>query len=181
MVPLGMVTKFFTLPLPNAQKRSCEHWDFGRIKLNDMSTPISPYKHLGDTRATVPFRVDPNDIAYLRSKYPYGMVGVVDTVCATLFHSFINELRKHEPFNPACFVNDQGYEILSTILANVFRVERRAVGISDTTEEARPRDGRRRADGIRKTVQRAAVERPEPTRKRESRPKTKNESGSEKE
>lgn len=138
----------------------------------------SPYKHLGENRQTLPCRVDPVDAAYLRSKFPYGLTGLYDVVLSTLFNKFINELRKREPFDPACFVNDPGYSILADVLDSVF-VGRRTVGGRDSTEEVGSRNERRGASGIRETVQRSTKQRTNTTGIRKGRPKAKDSEGAE--
>lgn len=132
----------------------------------------SPYKHLGETRACFPTRVDPVDLAYVRKKFPYGLTGVVDTISATLFYKFVNELRKYEPFEPACFVNDPGYDILKRVLDSVF-VERCTLGSGDQTSETGPRDGRCGTSSVCSEMRDAEVVQPVKTRGRKGGKKTK--------
>lgn len=138
----------------------------------------SPYKHLGNLRVCLPVRVDPQDIAYLRKKFPYGLTGLTDTVLATLFYKFVNELRKHEPFEPSCFVNDPGYDILKSTLDSIF-VERCTTGSSDQTSKTSPRDGQRRAGRIRKKMRDTKIERPESSGSSEDRQGAKETKGTE--
>ena len=115
----------------------------------------SPYKHLGETRVCFPTRVDPNDLAYVRKKFPYGLTGVIDTISATLFYKFVNELRKHEPFEPSCFVNDPGFTILKSVLDRAYAdlpVVERESGRRDTPKETGARHERRGTSRIRKKV-----------------------------